>query len=170
MRSASPLIRLRRADEHTVRSRQNGLVTGIGDEPKSRAASVPGRLSVSPTLICRGLVDLFPIRREELLVETSPTERSNRNDGDASTKDRDEGDCPVGIAQQCRSDPHTHRHDEHAWDRKDLRPSMTSASCSPARPPPPRRSIGEAPFFQGGAGFQAYSVMSSQLGLDGKGS
>ena len=83
-------------------SRQNGLVTSIGDEPKSRAASVPGRLSVSLTPICRGSVHLFPIRPvrpEELSVETSPTERSNRYDGAAGTKDRDEGDCPDEVVK-----------------------------------------------------------------------
>jgi hypothetical protein len=42
------------------------------------------------------------------LLETSPTEYSNRNNGAASTKDRDERNCPDRI-----SDSHTHSHDEH---------------------------------------------------------
>jgi transposase InsO family protein len=57
------------------------------------------------------------MRREELLVETSPTEHSNRNDGAPGTKDRDQGDCPDGVVQQRRSNPHTHSHDEHDCSR-----------------------------------------------------
>jgi hypothetical protein len=48
------------------------------------------------------------------LFETSLAEHSNRNNGAASTEDRDERDCPDGIAEQCRTDPHAHSHDEHA--------------------------------------------------------
>jgi hypothetical protein len=47
------------------------------------------------------------------LFETLLAEHSDRNDGAASTKDRDERNCPDWIAEQCRSDPHTHSHDEH---------------------------------------------------------
>jgi len=51
------------------------------------------------------------------LFETSLAEHSDRNDGAASTKERDERDCPDGIAEQCRSDPHAHSHDEYDCGR-----------------------------------------------------
>jgi hypothetical protein len=53
------------------------------------------------------------------LFETSLAEHSDRNDGAASTKERDERDCPDGIAEQCRSDPHAHCHDEYDRGRND---------------------------------------------------
>jgi hypothetical protein len=49
--------------------------------------------------------------------ETSLAEQSDRNDRATSTKDGDERNCPEGIAQQCRSDPHAHSHDEHDYGR-----------------------------------------------------
>ena len=42
---------------------------------------------------------------------------SNRNDRTASAKDRDERNSPQGVAEQCRSDPHTHSHDNHDCGR-----------------------------------------------------
>ena len=40
-------------------------------------------------------------------------EHANCNNRAASTQDRNERNCPDGIAEQCRSDPHAHSHDEH---------------------------------------------------------
>jgi len=40
-------------------------------------------------------------------------EHSNRNNGTASPKNRDQRNSPDGVAEQSRSDPHTHSHDEH---------------------------------------------------------
>ena len=40
-------------------------------------------------------------------------EYANCNNRAASTQDRNERNCPDGIAEQCRSDPHAHSHDEH---------------------------------------------------------
>ena len=51
------------------------------------------------------------------VFETSLAEYSDRNNGAASTKDRDERNCPDGIAEQRRSDSHTHGHDEHDCGR-----------------------------------------------------
>jgi hypothetical protein len=56
----------------------------------------------------------------ELLVETSPAKHSNRNDGPASAKDRNHGDCPDGIAKKRRSDRHNHSYDEHDRNWNDV--------------------------------------------------
>jgi hypothetical protein len=53
------------------------------------------------------------------LIETSLAENSNRNNSAASTEEPDERDCPEGIAEQCRSNSHTHSHDEHDCGRND---------------------------------------------------
>src|SRR5271169_4274481 len=55
----------------------------------------------------------------ETLVGDLLTKHSNRNNGAASPKDRDERDCPDGVAEQSRSNPHTHSHDEHDCGRND---------------------------------------------------
>ena len=55
----------------------------------------------------------------EPLFETSLAEHSNRNNGAAGAKDRDQKNCPDGIAEQCRSDSHAHSHDEHDCGRDD---------------------------------------------------
>ena len=54
-----------------------------------------------------------------LLFETSLAEHSNRNNGATSTKERDQRNCPDGIAEQCRSDPHADSYDEHDCGRND---------------------------------------------------
>ena len=56
---------------------------------------------------------------------------SNRNDRAASAKDRDERNSPQGIAEQCRSDPHTHSHDNHDCGR-----ARHSTGASPFDYPP----------------------------------
>jgi hypothetical protein len=53
------------------------------------------------------------------LFKTPLPEYSDRNNGAAGTKDRDERNCPDGIAEQCRADPHAHSHDEHDCGRND---------------------------------------------------
>jgi putative transposase len=57
------------------------------------------------------------IAGKTFVFETSLAEYSDRNNGAASTKDRDERNCPDGIAEQRRSDSHTHGHDEHDCGR-----------------------------------------------------
>ena len=53
----------------------------------------------------------------EPLFQTSLAEHSNRNNGAAGAKDRDQRNCPDGIAEQCRADSHAHSHDEHDCSR-----------------------------------------------------
>jgi hypothetical protein len=55
----------------------------------------------------------------KLLFQTSLAEYSDRNNGAASTKERDERNCPDGTAEQCRPDPDAHSHDEHDCGRND---------------------------------------------------
>src|ERR1700730_8291939 len=57
------------------------------------------------------------MRPGKFLFETSLAEHSNRDNGAPSTKERDERNCPDGVTEQCRSDPHTHRHNEHNCGR-----------------------------------------------------
>jgi hypothetical protein len=64
-------------------------------------------------------VNQFSDQPGKLLFETSLAEHSNRNNGASSTEDRDERDCPDGIAEQCRTDPHAHSHDEYDCGRND---------------------------------------------------
>ena len=47
------------------------------------------------------------------MFETPLAEHSNRNNGATGAKERDERNCPDGIAEQYRSDSHAHSHDEH---------------------------------------------------------
>ncbi len=47
------------------------------------------------------------------LSSTPLAKHANCNNRAASTKDRNERNCPDGIAEQCRSDSHAHSHDEH---------------------------------------------------------
>ena len=53
------------------------------------------------------------------MFETSLAKHSNRNNGAASTKERDQRNCPDGIAEQCRSDSHADSYDEHDCGRND---------------------------------------------------
>jgi hypothetical protein len=49
----------------------------------------------------------------ETFSSTPLAEHANSNNRAASAKDRNERNCPDGIAEQCRSDSHAHSHDEH---------------------------------------------------------
>ena len=49
----------------------------------------------------------------ETFSSTPLAEHANCNNRAASTQDRNERNCPDGIAEQCRSDSHAHSHDEH---------------------------------------------------------
>jgi len=49
----------------------------------------------------------------ETFSSTPLAEHTNCNNRAASTKNRNERNCPDGIAEQCRSDSHAHSHDEH---------------------------------------------------------
>jgi hypothetical protein len=53
----------------------------------------------------------------KLLFETALAEYSDRNNGAGRTKERDERNCPDGIAAQCPSDSYAHSHDEHDCGR-----------------------------------------------------
>jgi hypothetical protein len=57
-------------------------------------------------------------RARETLLANSPTEYSNRNDSAASTEDRNERYRPHRVAEECRSNRHTHRHNKHncSWN------------------------------------------------------
>src|SRR5205807_7490050 len=85
--SAYPLISSRQGDQHTAIRPQKGVL----HSPVNQFADETGKF----------------------LFETSLAEHSNRNNGAPSTKERDERNCPDGVTEQCRSDPHTHRHNEN---------------------------------------------------------
>src|ERR1700738_34345 len=89
--SAYPLISSRQGDQHTAIRPQKGAL----HSPVNQFADETGKF----------------------LFETSLAEHSNRNNGAPSTKERDERNCPDGVTEQCRSDPRTHRHNEHNCGR-----------------------------------------------------
>ena len=61
------------------------------------------------------------------MCETSLAKHSNRNNRAASTEDRDERNHPDGIAEQRRTDPHAHSHDEHDCGRNNSNKSVHGA-------------------------------------------
>jgi hypothetical protein len=94
-----PLIRSRRARQHTAKR---------------------GKLSPH-----NSVSQFFETGRP--LIETSLAEYSDRNNGAASTKERDERDCPDGVSEQCRSDSHAYGHDEHDCGRNNSNKSVHGA-------------------------------------------
>jgi hypothetical protein len=103
--------------------------------PQIRSAIAPQRSTkVKVVFILRAPIELSPHNSVSQfsetgrpLIETSLAEYSDRNNGAASTKDRDERDCPDWVSEQCRSDSHAYGHDEHDCGRNNGNKSVHGA-------------------------------------------